>query len=92
MIMAWLVILECKQQWREHECILTLGDNTSAIGWLYKSSHLLPGLSYYKPVQLIARKLAHLVIASSHCLTSQHIKGKQNTISNLLRLRPRLVR
>jgi hypothetical protein len=30
MIMAWLNILEYKQQWREQECILTLGDNTSA--------------------------------------------------------------
>jgi hypothetical protein len=41
-------------------------------------------LPYYTPVQLIARKLAWLVSASSHCLASQHIKGNHNTVANLL--------
>jgi hypothetical protein len=84
MITVWLVILECKQQRQEQECILTLGDNTSAICWLYNSSCLLPGLPYYKPVQMIAHKLARIIIASSHCLASQHMRGEQNTVSNLL--------
>jgi hypothetical protein len=84
MITVWLVILEWAQQGSKQECILALGDNTSAIGWLYKSGRLLPGLPYYKPVQLIAGKLARIVIASSNCLTSQHIKGAYNTVANLL--------
>jgi hypothetical protein len=84
MLTVWLVILECDQQGHEQECILALGDNTSAIGWLYKSGKLLPGSPYYTPVQLIARKLARLVSASSHCLASQHIKGDHNTVADLL--------
>jgi hypothetical protein len=84
MVTVWLVILECKEQCSEQDCILALGDNTSAIGWLYKSSRLVPGSPYYEPVQLIARKLARLIIDSTHCLASQHIKGEQNTVSDLL--------
>jgi hypothetical protein len=84
MITVWLALLECNQLGSKHECILALGDNTSAIGWLYKSGRLLPGSPYYRPVQLIARKLARIVIASSHCLASQHIKGDYNTVADLL--------
>jgi hypothetical protein len=83
-VTVWLVILECAELGTEETCILALGDNTSAIGWLYKSSKLRPDSLYYKPVQLIARQLARLVIASTHCLASQHIKGDQNTVSDLL--------
>jgi hypothetical protein len=83
MLTIWLVILECDQQGKDQECILALGDNTSAIGWMYKSGQLLPESPYYKPVQLIARKLARLVTTSSHCLTSQHIKGDYNTVADL---------
>jgi hypothetical protein len=36
MITVWLVILKCNQQGSKQECILALGDNRSAIGWLYK--------------------------------------------------------
>mgnify|MGYP002809672279 CR=1 FL=1 len=43
-----------------------------------------PHLVYYTAVQLIARKLATLVMDSSHCLASQHLKGSKNTVSDLL--------
>ena len=42
-VTIWLVILECAALGSEQDCILALGDNTSAIGWLYKSSKLRPG-------------------------------------------------
>jgi hypothetical protein len=84
MLTVWLVLLECDKQGSEEECILALGDNTFAIGWMYKSGQLLPGSPYYEPVQLIARKLARLITASSHCLASQHIKGDYNTVTDLL--------
>lgn len=84
MVTVWHVILECKQQGSEQDCILALGDNTSNISRLCHSSKLLPDSTYYKPVQLIARKLACLVIGSNHCLASQHIKGEQNTVLDLL--------
>ena len=33
---------------------------------------------------MIARQLARLIINSTHCLASQHIRGEQNTVSDLL--------
>jgi hypothetical protein len=84
MVTIWLVLIECAETGSQHDCILALGDNTSAIGWLHKSGKLPPDSAYYESVQLIARKLARLVTDSSHCLASQHIKGDKNTVSDLL--------
>jgi hypothetical protein len=83
-VTIWIAILECDQEGSDQDCILAIGDNTSAIGWLYKSSRLAPDSPYYAPVQFIARKVARLIIGSSHCLATQHIKGEQNTVSDLL--------
>jgi hypothetical protein len=83
-VTVWLAIVECDNISSTQDCILVIGDNTSAIGWLYKSSKLRPGSLYYKPVQMIARQLARLIISSTHCLASQHIKGDHNTVSDLL--------
>jgi hypothetical protein len=83
-VTIWLTITECAKLGDEQACILALGDNTSAIGWLYKSRKLEPDSLYYRPVQMIARKLAHLITDSTHCLASQHIQGDQNTVSDLL--------
>ena len=84
MVTIWLVLIECEETESEQDCILALGDNTSAIGWLFKSGKLACDSPYYKTVQVIARKLACLVTSSSHCLASQHIKGDKNTVSDLL--------
>jgi hypothetical protein len=75
MVTIWLVLVEC---------VLALGNNTSAVGWLFKSGKLQFDSPYYTAVQLIARRLARLITASSHCLASQHIKGDKNTVSDLL--------
>jgi hypothetical protein len=83
-VTIWLVLLKCAKLGSEQACMLALGDNTSAVGWLYKSSKLRPDSLHCKPVQLIARKLTRLVITSTHCLASQHIKGNQNAVSDLL--------
>jgi hypothetical protein len=71
MVTIWLVLVECDATHSEQDCILALGDNTSAIGWLFKSGKLQFDSQYYTAVQLIARRLAHLITASSHCLASQ---------------------
>jgi hypothetical protein len=85
MVTIWLVLIECKETGSEQDCILALGDNVSAIGWLHKSGNLPLDLPYYKAVQLTARRLlARLVTGSSHCLASQHIKGDKNTVADLL--------
>ena len=80
----WLLLLELDQAGVEEECILALGDNTSAIGWLFKSGKLPSNSRYFEAVQFVARKLASLVLDSSHCLASQHIKGEHNVVADWL--------
>jgi hypothetical protein len=80
----WVVLLECQAHNATEECILTLGDNTSGIGWLHRSGSIKPGLAYYAPVQMVAQKLATFLIDSSHCLASQHLRGEKNAVANLL--------
>jgi hypothetical protein len=38
-VTLWLILLECNKKSKREECILILGDSTSALGWLYKASH-----------------------------------------------------
>jgi hypothetical protein len=68
----------------ESECLLTVGDNTSATGWMFRSSQLPEDSVYYDAVQLAARHVATLVIDSEHCLATQHTKGKENIVADLL--------
>jgi hypothetical protein len=77
----WLMCLEYTTT---SECLLAVGDNTSAIGWLFRSSRVPEELVYYDAVQLVARQLAVLVIESEHCLASQHTKGEANVVADLL--------
>jgi hypothetical protein len=49
-------------------------DNKSALGWIYRSSH----------IDNIARTLTLLVVSSNSCLASQHIEGDHNTVADLL--------
>jgi hypothetical protein len=76
--------LECLHDDGSEECLLALGDNTSAIGWLFRSSQLDGTSIYYAAVQIAARHLATLLINSSHCLASQHLKGELNIVADLL--------
>jgi hypothetical protein len=84
MINIWLIVLDCSDADAHEECILALGDNTSGIGWLYRSGSIKPSSVYYAPVQMVARKLAEIIADSSHCLASQHLRGKKNVVSDLL--------
>jgi hypothetical protein len=85
MITPWLVTLDYNARGLTEECILILGDNTSAIGWLFHSRKLSMDTFYYEAVQLIACKLAELVVTdSTHILTSQHLKGEKNIVADLL--------
>ena len=60
--------------------ILSLTDNTSALGWMYKAS-----FSEAKPVHdKIARWLAEKLMNRESALYSQHFKGKHNTIADSL--------
>jgi hypothetical protein len=78
MITTWLILLDCDALGLSEECILVLGDNTSAIGWLFHSGKILMASFYYEAVQFIAHKLAKLLTASTHTLASQYLKGEKN--------------
>ena len=66
-------------------CILALGDSTSAIGWLFKSSKLeaIHGAGHDAHL-FVARQLATVLIDHEACLASQHIKGEMNVVADLL--------
>ena len=83
-VTIWLVKIECDQKGLKQECILGLGDNTSAICWLFKTKGIKKEALYHDAVTFVARSLAELMPSTDHCLASQHIPGKQNTVSDLL--------
>jgi hypothetical protein len=67
------------------ECILALGDNTLAIGWLFRSGRVdRNSLSYAAIQKVLAQNLATLVLDSDHCLMSQHLEGENNSVADLL--------
>ena len=79
---AWLECLDANKD--AEECILALGDNTSALGWIYRSSRVKPTSMSYKAIQMVARHLASVFLDSTHCLASQHLKGDHNVVADLL--------
>jgi hypothetical protein len=83
-VTLWLILLKCNKAADTEECILILGDSTSALGWLYKASQVQESWFYHDAVLLISRKIASLLTNSSHCLASQHIKGSLNVVADLL--------
>jgi hypothetical protein len=58
----WLEIREAKAQ--SSECSLALGDNTLAIGWLFRSGKVDRDSLSYVAIQQVARHLATLLIES----------------------------
>ncbi len=78
----WLEIMAADEG--SSECILALGDNTSAIGWLFRSGRVDRNSLSFTAVQKVARHLAMLVLNSDHCLASQHLKGEKNIVADLL--------
>jgi hypothetical protein len=87
-INLWTIIKECETENSTEDCILILGDSTSALGWLYKTRFITKDSFYYRPVNLIARQIARMIIQSTHCIASQHIKGELNIVADLLSYGP----
>ena len=81
--MAVNIWLECLVA-NEYDCILALGDNTSAVGWLHNSSRLDTKRTSHTTHLLVARHVASLVLEANCCLASQHIQDKLNTVADLL--------
>lgn len=65
-------------------CLLALGDNTSAIGWLFRSSRIGPDSVYFQTVQLIARKIAEEAMKAEAQVNPQHLSGETNEIADML--------
>ena len=65
----------------EHAKILALSDNTSTIGWLYKSNF---NVKSHPGHDRVARKLAELLLETESSIESQHIKGTHNVIADSL--------
>ena len=73
----WLECMESDAQ----DCILSIGDNTSAVGWLHNSSHFK--VAAQEAHLMIARRVALLVLDANSCLASQHIRGDLNMVARL---------
>ena len=80
----WLLVVESKHDGTTEECLMALADNTSAVGWVFRSSRLSSASWYHEPVQLIARTVATVMIRSENCLCTQHLAGNLNTVADYL--------
>jgi hypothetical protein len=78
-ITIWQSILEGTSE--PKECFLSLGDYSSAIGWLHKAS-VNPAKNL--PLFMATRKFAEVLIGHGSCIYSQHIPGVTNTIADAL--------
>ena len=65
-------------------CLLALGDNTSAIGWISRSGKLRPSSAYYRPVRFIARHMATKSLLAKVQIAGQHLEGDFNDVADLL--------
>ena len=82
---VWLECQSCNDPGADrHACILAIGDNTSAIGWLHKSASLGRDRQAHVAHLVAARHLATIVLEADCCLASQHIKGVHNVVADLL--------
>jgi len=68
----------------EEAVLLALGDNTSAIGWIFKSGRLPKQSRYYAPARKMARKIAEASIQANVQVVAQHLKGVFNDVADLL--------
>jgi len=78
-ITIWQAILD--NWFNQEECFLSLGDNSSSIGWLHKAS-IDPTKN--SPLFLAARKFAKIILTNNVCIYSQHIPGVSNKIVDAL--------
>ena len=77
-----LMIQESEDE--DFPCLLALGDNTSAIAWVMKTSKVKTDSVYYEATKMVARRLAQRCIEANVKLDTQHISGVHNDVSDLL--------
>ena len=83
-ISIWIDILEGITQ--SEDCLLSIGDNTSALGWMRRSNFRMKDESdtSWKVKQMLGRKLANLVLDSNTVLYKQWLKGQDNVVADSL--------
>jgi len=75
------IIFEKQMDKTKFTKIKALTDNSSAVGWLYKSS-FNPKTRFLHAN--VARKLARILLETESCISSQHTPGKNNIIADSL--------
>ena len=77
-IAIWIETLQATDKYNRFLC---LTDNSSVLGWLYKSNFQPDS---HKEHDILARQLAEIMLDSESALYSQHIKGKFNLVTDSL--------
>jgi hypothetical protein len=83
-ISVLLLLREAAEDQEDHPCILVLGDNTSAVSWIFRSGRVSRNSRYYPAVKLIARTIASQTLNAGAQLCSQHLAGVTNIVADLL--------
>ena len=83
-ISIMLLLKEAAEDKEDHPCILVLGDNTSAISWIFRSGRVPRSSRYYQAVKLIARSIASHSLQAGAQICSQHLAGVTNTVADIL--------
>ena len=83
-VSIWLDVIESTAS--NEDCILCMGDNTSAMGWLRRSNFRQKDESdkSWLIKQQIGRHLAHIVLNANIVLYHQWIKGSHNQVADSL--------
>jgi hypothetical protein len=79
-----LLLREAAEERESFPCLMVLGDNTSAISWLFRSGRVHRSSKYYQAVKAIARHVARCVLRANAKLCSQHLAGESNVIADIL--------
>jgi len=79
-----LLLKEAAEDQERQPCILVLGDNTSAVSWIYRSGRVARNSRYYPAVKFIARTIASRALQAGAQICSQHIAGGTNIVADLL--------
>ncbi len=78
-ITVWQAILHNNSM--DEECFLSLGENTSSVGWLHRANM---DDKTNLPLFIATRKYAKIILSSCSCLYSQHIPGSSNKVTDAL--------
>jgi hypothetical protein len=83
-VCIWVDI--CEKRVNKHDCLLSIGDSTSAMGWLRRSNFREKDESDldWLAKQSVSRKLANLILESETLLYKQWLRGEDNVIADSL--------